>query len=650
MSFAELLKEVEEKIERRELSICEELRKYLPSSERTEQWISICYEVVDKLRNHGLVTIQCPTGAGKTMFLTAFSIVQNIFDKVIFFTWTRLARLKLINWLKEWKERGLITKPILVFLFPKYELCINENVLTEMKNKLQQGYSTSEVLTWLYRFACSKCKYNDVNKASKIVENFQLKNDVYVTDKSSIFYELGIKNGICPFLLIKHLMKNFDIIILDYTHLWLLTFSEVPQLIEKSLVIFDEAHVYALQFLFKTISLDVIKLLAKKFGESMEDIDKVINKISNLANVRYEEVKKRYRDVDFVIIFDEDASSVIANKIIKLSKIVDEAIRNGVIKATRSVLRLLLIASFIEKSIQYFPMHFKCFVCKLSKKRKEKWKIYFVYGRPIKPIRAKGLIISSATITSYDVSLISRRPIEEVEKTFITKGFGFERETYLIEIPCNLQNRETIVKLLKEICEKVKIKPIFTATLSWLDEYLIKEISEIKYYKIVDNLEEALKIINELKNLIGKVPILISVYSRYAISLDLVDPDKPFTAFVIAVENPPSIYSLRDQLYLNYFIYRYLMAKGINIENVDEHTLTKARRYATLFTMIKVGIYKTMQAIGRFERTPKIQKLKILLIGMHWKYLLPLLKYLDMYGEVKKINNIEELIKVINYG
>ena len=627
LSLKELMREIEK---REEIPFCLDICQFLekPDEEKCNLFRDVDREIEDRLSRYGVAVLLAPTGVGKTTYLLLKSMCSQ--DKVIFFTSSKIMRIEILKRLGKLCE---VPRKIMI-VFPKYMSCINEEAKREVVEKYRGNIIS------LYMFKCSKCPFNEKEVTQSEIDKINIKNIVtnYPEEKDinvTNLYEIGKKLDVCPFKLIRAFLDKVDIVVLDHTYLIHRLLPEIDRLCENSLVILDEAHVNYYSWKVHKVSFTSIKSILRKLGlkSEVKIIDELEGKAINLAkrfHHEYEEqgyvVFSTYDDAEVKLIVDEvirivkervkdkDLEKVVG---IELNKVPRE-------KGKPKYIGLITLKYMLMRGIPFEPFLVvkggKCY-------------IYYV-RKPFLRYPHKKLIISSATLTKIDIATSLRTKVEDVENFIVVAKLPFVRNTYIVNEDTSLNKRDYIASKLRDFI--IKTKPVIIANLSWLEK-----LRDIKlHYEVKQSLEDRLKVINEVKQYLGREPILLSPYTSYAWGLDLVDYNEPINLNVVVFENPPKKCVENDVIVKFY---------ALNIKKVVElakQGKIKSRitvrddlailKYATLMTMIKKGVCYSLQALGRFQRNHKLHKLNVIFIGKHIKQMLELFMYTKMFNQPKE--------------
>ena len=631
----ELIKEVERSGEKICGDICQLLQT--PDEEKCNLFREIDRDVEDRLSRYGVAVLLAPTGTGKTTYLLLKALCAN--DKVMFFTSGKLMRSEILRRLLKLRE---VPRRVLV-LFPKYMSCINDRA----KKSIAERFGENVIP--LYLFGCRKCEFNTF-VSSNVIDKIEIKKIVTnlpgeVNRDITNLYEIGRKLGVCPFNLAREFLHRVDVVVMDHTYLIHKLLRELEALCEKSLVILDEVHVNYYSWRVHTTAFTTIKSVLRKLG--LKDQVKVVEELEKKA-VELAKKFSSYKEFGYVVLsqYDDQQVKLIIDEVIRIVKThirVEDLEKICGLKVTElpselteekkrkpRYLGLITLKYVLEQNIPFEPFLVV-----------DKEKCYIYYARkPYLKYPHKKLIMSSATITKIDIAASLRCSVSDVEKFVVVTKLPFERKTYIVNEDTTFERRDTIAARLVGVLDEVK--PIVIANLSWLEK--LKNIKH--YYKVTDKLEDRLKVVEEVKQCLGKEPVLLSPYTSYAWGLDLVNYDEPIELNVIAFENAPKkcvendvivkFYTVNLMKYFELRRSRFRLSRDVN-------SITK---YATIMTMIKKGVCYTLQALGRFQRNHKLHKLNVVFIGKHMKFMLELFMYSKMFDRPREIT-LERIVDVL---
>lgn len=666
----------------------EELSQYFPvedtREEQTRKLIEAEAEMIRTAMAKGVpVAIISPTGSGKTAMNVALATyLARHGERVLYITKGEANRLELTmrfaSTMKRMMDRGEEPPPVLV-LFNRMRTCPNEEVHRAVDEEIKKSgkmLSPHEREGLQYLLFYAKCReliesgrcpfYNNAQRVKNILPGIDLKPMLvsikadkqispvykYIHQYGSLdkvdfimdFKELSNHpeitrhtggGGVCVFELIPELVNRFRVVVVDHWHIAIMGLMRwLRDISSSSWIIADEFHDIP-SILAVTARVETIKRMARKLGlrEEAEELEK------RWAEYRGELVRS--------ILNDERRRT--------------EYERYGAASTeiNRSRLELIFTRELIEKMASRIKergggTRYRVILEKLRA---------IVYGDRVEPFYVmtgegedyivgvlhiallyseKPVLLLSATASKYDIWNVARANVRfrDLDKYIRVIESRFPRTTYVIPVDARYENRESVAGLIRWIEERSPTlrerrdaTKVIIAPQSWRE--ILEKHVPIYTPPPISGLSPQTKV-EIVKEILEKARqgywIHLSPHSGLAVGLDIVDPSKEHhTVAVVLSESTPKTNVVSSAI-LEYYMKHY----GGGDPDKDY-------RRAVYVLMIRKGVMRVLQALGRFQRSP-LHKLEVWFVGRHFANvvegkvvggLLSWYKYQELYGEIK---------------
>jgi len=613
-----------------------DLKKYFPSCPRVRREAKEMFDkLANKLQYTDRTVLVAPTGLGKSELLVALAyyLAREKGMKVIYFARNKLARNNLTMRFAEVTasmiENGEEPANILV-IYSKMDTC---PLLHIDKEEMPAFYAMCRD-----KVKKHKCPYHENMKKypiklaekpillsgspdMKIPKKYR-RIKKYKTINNIPFLlnltKLGKFNRICPYEFAKNMIKHYDIIVADMFYI-LLPFGIKDEMMrlpkEKTVVLIDEMHELVNMVMPTKVNLQRLRRILDRYGYDggrLKDLMKYADILKDTEDYkRFKVAFIHTPETELKVLTDDEAEALLSH-LIELYELYkaeekEETDKKKSDKKKEEKITLRDISTIAKYRNIIRPEMRAWTGIGLDD---DKLYIVAMYNKLVIP-HANVTVGASATIADFEISLIFKMKKDHARRITAVVKSPFARRDYIYNLDARYENREEIAGKIKSMIDEMHRKPIIISNLSW-QEYF----KDLYILETTDDLKEREKNVRKAKGLIGKKSIVLSPHTSYAVAIDFLNPDKKYeNTVIVASENTPipdlNTLALRDYL--------------IHVKKLKPEIAVTA-------SALRVGVSRSIQAAGRFQRSKK-HKLNVYWFGRHYPKMLHWYFYDEIYGE-----------------